>query len=164
MVAGGGGVHGCQGVYVVAGGNMCGCWGACVVVGEGDVSGIRRDTVNEQAVRILLECILVTSVSVVAISLKTSGRCPGWFTGGAIQTECGFFLTFIVIYNDLHCCLLLSTGANLKFCQGGPASEAKSCRHSKAKLWSRTNFLCLRSRACLRPLEAFGFLMHSPTF
>ena len=25
VVAGGGGVHGCQGVYVVAGGNMCGC-------------------------------------------------------------------------------------------------------------------------------------------
>ena len=62
-----------------------------MVVGEGGVSGIRRDTVNEQAVRILLECILVTSVSVVAISLKTSGGCPGWFTGGAIQQNAGSF-------------------------------------------------------------------------
>ena len=38
-----GGVHGCWGVYVV-GGRVC---------------EIRRDTVNERAVRILLECILV---------------------------------------------------------------------------------------------------------
>ena len=54
MVAGEG-VHGCRGV--------CGCgghaWllGACVVAGG--MHRIRRDMVNEQAVRILLECILV---------------------------------------------------------------------------------------------------------
>ena len=30
-----------------------------MVVGGGDVRSIRRDTVNERAVRILLECILV---------------------------------------------------------------------------------------------------------
>ena len=33
--------------------------GACVVALGGGVHGIRRDTVNERAVRILLECILV---------------------------------------------------------------------------------------------------------
>ena len=38
--------------------------GACMVAGghawlQGGVRGIRRDTVNERAVRILLECILV---------------------------------------------------------------------------------------------------------
>ena len=42
-----------------------GVWGACVVAGGhawlrgGGVRGIRQDTVNERAVRILLECILV---------------------------------------------------------------------------------------------------------
>ena len=80
-----GGMHGCQGVCMVAGGcvvgrghawfaggvhgwlrGMHGCWGACVVAGRGHawlrgggVHRIRRDTVNERAVRILLECILV---------------------------------------------------------------------------------------------------------
>ena len=141
-----------------------------MVVGEGGVSGIRRDTVNEQAVRILLECILVTSVSVVAISLKTSGGCPGWFTGGAIQTECGFFLTFIVIYNDLHCCLLLSTGANLKFCQGGPASQAKSCRHSKAKLWEQNEPFVFEVPGLLKTpgsfwvFNAFSHILYSFSF
>ena len=67
-----GGVHGCRGACEVAGG-MHGCrggvsvvagvcvwlWGACVVVGGG-MCGTRRDTVNERAVRILLECILVS--------------------------------------------------------------------------------------------------------
>ena len=83
MVAGGacivaGGMCGCRGACMVAGGHVrllgghvCGCWGACMVAGGhawwlvGDmhgcwgVCGIWRDTVNEQAVRILLECILV---------------------------------------------------------------------------------------------------------
>ena len=52
---------------MVAGG-MCGCrggawlwWGMCGY-GEG-VHGIRRDTVNEREVRILLECILVLIIS-----------------------------------------------------------------------------------------------------
>ena len=53
-------------VCVVAGGwacvrcwgDVCG-WGACVVAG-GVVRRIRRDTVNERAVCILLECILVS--------------------------------------------------------------------------------------------------------
>ena len=72
-----GGMHGCgsacmvvgghawlQGTCMVVGGCMCGCSGGCVVVGEhawlwGGVYRIRRDTVNERAVRILLECILV---------------------------------------------------------------------------------------------------------
>ena len=35
---------------------------------------------------------------------------------------------------------------------GAPASEAESCRHSEAVLWPG-------SRARLRALEAFGFLM-----
>ena len=45
-----GGVHGC--------GGMCGC--------RGDVSGIRRDTVNEWAARILLECILVLNFLIIS--------------------------------------------------------------------------------------------------
>ena len=58
-----GGVRGCWGgACVVAGGGMCqgvhGCGGHAWLWGRG-VRGIRRDTVNEQAVRILLECILV---------------------------------------------------------------------------------------------------------
>ena len=40
------------------GGSMHGCWGACVVAGGG-MRRIRQDTVNERAVRILPECILV---------------------------------------------------------------------------------------------------------
>ena len=64
MVVGGGwcvvaeGMHGCRGACVVVGG-VHGC-GGCVVVGG--MRGIRRDTVNEQAVYILLECILVTEI------------------------------------------------------------------------------------------------------
>ena len=51
-----GGVCGCQGACMVAG-------GACVVAGGGGVRRIWRDTVNERAVRILLECILVLCFS-----------------------------------------------------------------------------------------------------
>ena len=78
MLAGGGGMCGCwgvcgcqgvcgwQGACMVAGGcmvarghvwlleGMHGCWG-----GGGAMHRIRRDTVNEHAVCILLECILV---------------------------------------------------------------------------------------------------------
>ena len=46
-----GGVHGCGGGACVAVGGMRG--------GGGGMHGIRRDTVNERPVRILLECILV---------------------------------------------------------------------------------------------------------
>ena len=65
-----GGMHGCQGV--------CGCWGVCMVKGACIVKGAYmakggvhgegghvwdmmryRDTINERAVHILLECILV---------------------------------------------------------------------------------------------------------
>ena len=66
-----GGMHGCQeGACVVAGGcvwlqgGMHGCQGACMFAGgvhdyrEG-MCRARRDTFNERAVRILLECILV---------------------------------------------------------------------------------------------------------
>ena len=74
-----GGMHGHRGSCMVARGHawllggMCGCRGACMVargcawlLGGGGVHGwqggmcrIRRDTVNERPVRILLECILV---------------------------------------------------------------------------------------------------------
>ena len=47
-------MHGCRGHAWLLGG-MHGCRGACVVAGGGGVRGIRRDTVNERAVRILLE-------------------------------------------------------------------------------------------------------------
>ena len=57
-----GGMHGEGGVCVVKGtcvvaGGMRGCRGVhgC----RGGVHAIRRDTINERAVRILLECILV---------------------------------------------------------------------------------------------------------
>ena len=71
MVAGGcvwlpGGVCGCRGAYVVAGGHAWlpegHAWlpeGHAWLPGGGGVRRIRRDTVNERAVRILLECILV---------------------------------------------------------------------------------------------------------
>ena len=51
-----GGVHCCWGVRG-CGGHVW-LWGTCMVAGGG-MRGIRRDTVNERAVRILLECILV---------------------------------------------------------------------------------------------------------
>ena len=90
-IAAGRGMHGCGGVCMVVGG-MHGCgghvwfgghvwllgvcvvvggyawlWGVCMVVGGmcgcgGGMRGIRQDTVNERAVRILLECILVCNM------------------------------------------------------------------------------------------------------
>ena len=67
-----GGVHGCQGACMVAGG-VHGCLGVCMVAGglggcvvAGGVHRIRRDTVNERAVRILLECILVNGMFTLA--------------------------------------------------------------------------------------------------
>ena len=58
-----GGMRGCSqgGVHGCSQGGMRGCSrGACVVFTRGGVHRIRRDTVNERAVHILLECILVT--------------------------------------------------------------------------------------------------------
>ena len=65
-----GGMHGCGGhawlwgVCMVVGmcmaaGGMCGCRRGCAWL-QGGMHGIQRDTVNERAVRILLECILVS--------------------------------------------------------------------------------------------------------
>ena len=58
-----GGMHGCREAYMVGGRGHAWLWGACMVVGvhgcRGGVHRIQRDTVNEQAVRILLVCILV---------------------------------------------------------------------------------------------------------
>ena len=100
VIAGGhawlpGGVCGCQGAYMVVGGCMvagvCGCWGmcmvargVCVVAGgmrgcRGGMRRIRRDTVNERAVRILLECILV----VIDICVGDS-----WLLKESISAEC----------------------------------------------------------------------------
>ena len=58
MVAGG--MHGGRGVCGVVGGVHGGRRGVCG--GGGMCGGIRRDTVNERAVPILLECILVMSM------------------------------------------------------------------------------------------------------
>ena len=63
------GVRGCsQGGHGCSGGRVIFAGGACMVFPgghawflPGGVHRIRRDTVNERAVRILLECILVTS-------------------------------------------------------------------------------------------------------
>ena len=76
------GMHGCWGCVCGCQGGMHGCWGACMVAGgregacmvaggcawllgghvwlAGGMHRIRRNTVNEWAVRILLEYILVT--------------------------------------------------------------------------------------------------------
>ena len=60
------------GVCVVVRGCVCGCGGvracqgACVLA-RGGVHRIRRDTVNERAVRILLECILVIYITKLPI-------------------------------------------------------------------------------------------------
>ena len=59
MVVGGGGMCGCWGVHGCRGGGMCGC--------RGDMHRIRRDTVNERTVRILLECILVITIIMVKV-------------------------------------------------------------------------------------------------
>ena len=88
MVAGGvvvGGMHGCQGACVVAGGCIV-AGGACVVAGghawlpggmhgrrEGGMRRIRRDRVNQGAVRILLECILVLKYISTGFSPKIKG-------------------------------------------------------------------------------------------
>ena len=37
-------------------------------------------------------------ISLEPVRALTSGGCPDWFTGGAIQTESRLFLTFVVIY------------------------------------------------------------------
>ena len=52
-----GGIHGCWGGAWLLGG-MHGCGGGHAWLQRG-VRRIRRDTVNERAVRLLLECILV---------------------------------------------------------------------------------------------------------
>ena len=55
---------------------------------------------------------------------------------------------------------LISAGADPGFGQGGgPASEAESCRRSEAWRASEASILQPGSRARLRALEAFGFLM-----
>ena len=56
-----GGMHGRDGGHAWQG------WGACVAGGR--AWQILRDTVNERAVRILLECILVTEIRRVLVYL-----------------------------------------------------------------------------------------------
>ena len=56
-IRGGGGMHGGRGVCGVVGGVHGGRRG-CAWWWEGMRGGIRRDAVNERAVRILLECML----------------------------------------------------------------------------------------------------------
>ena len=56
----GGGMHGCWGGMHGKGGGKCGKGGACMAKGGHAWDMTRyRDTINERAVRILLECILV---------------------------------------------------------------------------------------------------------
>ena len=72
MVVGGGhawlqrGMHGCGG-HAWLRGCMCGCGGCAVLPGgmcgcQGGMCRIRWNTVNEQAVHIILECILVANL------------------------------------------------------------------------------------------------------
>ena len=77
------------GACVVAMGGVHGCWGACVVAVQlvggacwllgghawllgGCMHRIRRDTVNERAVRILLECILISVICFLNDFVKNS--------------------------------------------------------------------------------------------
>ena len=63
-----GGIHGGGGDAWWQWGGMCGGReGMCGGKGGG-MRRIQRDTVNEQAVRILLECILVVSINIFMIS------------------------------------------------------------------------------------------------
>ena len=68
-----GGMRGCQGACVVARGHAWlrggGCGGHAWWLGGG-LCGIRRDTINERAVRILLECILVRLCNNMMISFQ----------------------------------------------------------------------------------------------
>ena len=79
MVAGGlghvwlpGGIHDCRGACVVARGRAWLPRGVCMVVGG--MHGIRRDTVNERAVRILLECILVPNEVTRRMAVSLHGK------------------------------------------------------------------------------------------
>ena len=83
-----GGMHGCRGcVWLLGGQHVWWPGGACVVARgacvvarghawlggawlPGGMRGIRRDTVNERAVRILLECILVVQNFALVWSLS----------------------------------------------------------------------------------------------
>ena len=100
MVSGRGGMHGCcWGACMVAGGGVCmvagghawllaggvtvhACWGRCVWL----LGGVRRiswDMVNEWAVRILLECILVENC-------LTESHCLRWIAiGGDVELFLG---------------------------------------------------------------------------
>ena len=81
MVAGEGSVHGCLRGHVWLLRGMCGCGGHAWLPGgmrgflggmcgcwEGCVCRIRWDTVNERAVRILLECILFVIIIMIPIT------------------------------------------------------------------------------------------------
>ena len=66
---------------MVAGGMAVGGWGACMVArGQawcwGGMRGIRQNTVNERAVRILLECILVAYKLTLMAHLHCWRRTP----------------------------------------------------------------------------------------
>ena len=87
----------------------------------GGGGGMRCDTVNERAVRILLECILV-KFEIVLILIGT------------------VFIRPRFVWPETWICLCLCfcnnldyTGADPGFGQGGPASEAKSCRCSEVE-------------------------------
>ena len=85
-----GGMHGCRGACVVARGGHVWLWGACMVVGGhawlpgghawllGGMCRIRRDTVNERVVHILLECILVfyNKIIIVPVAVPVSVPVP----------------------------------------------------------------------------------------
>ena len=58
----GGGIHGCRGACMVVGEHAWLWGGVGGMHGGGGMHGIQRDTVNEQAVHILLECILVVNI------------------------------------------------------------------------------------------------------
>ena len=106
-----GGVRGCWGGHAWLLGGMRGCWGGYVVAGghawlagggmhgcpgEGGVRRIRRDTVNERAVRILLECILVGADFTYLLTWLSvvSSDCRFRLSGSVSRiSPCGLFRT-----------------------------------------------------------------------
>ena len=103
-----GGMHGCQGVH--------GCRGHVWLPGgcawlPGGMRGIRRDTVNERAVRILLECILVLNkvlclsyIFLSAVKERITDNFTNLGTNGKIRQQI-FFVTKEFIFTLLVLCI-----------------------------------------------------------
>ena len=118
MVAGGcvvgacvvvGGMRGCQGACMVAEGGMHGWRGVCMVAGGG-MHGIWRDTVNELAVLILLECILVMD-HLFKLHSKLFLQLSQLCYISAIYIS---FIHYDLSFKHFHCDFCIKNGINVK--------------------------------------------------